>query len=221
MPAISSLKGNPALVVEDQGDIGSCTANSSTTALEFELAKAGKTVQLSRLYLYARSRQFEHTPLAEDSGCEIRDVVKVLAKLGDVLESDWPYDLTKWTVNPPAALDLKAASYKPTQYVSCPTLVSIKACLASGHPVIGGFQVPENMMSEECAKTGVVKLPTPKEGWEGGHAVLFTGYNDKLKLLQFQNSWSKAWGDGGYGYLPYDFVTKGYADDFWTLRRLP
>lgn len=219
MPSKASLKGQPGMKIEDQADIGSCTCNSGTTGDEFALKKEGIDVQLSRLWAYAEVRKLEGTPLSEDSGAEIRDVMKVLSKQGCPSEKSYPYDLSKWTHDPPAALAVEAAKHKVLMYYRCPTLSSIKASIAQGFPVVGGFSVPENMMSEECAKTGVVKVPAPKEGWEGGHAVLFTGYDNSKRLLQFQNSWSEAWGDGGYGYLPYDYVSNGWADDFWTIRR--
>jgi C1A family cysteine protease len=220
LPAKYSLKGQAGLKVEDQGDIGSCTCNSSTTALEFVLLKEKVDVQLSRLYAYARVRELEGTPLSDDSGAEIRDVVKVLAKFGDVLEAHWPYS-KNWQTSPPVTLDAEAGKHKAALYLRCGTLRTIKASIARGFPVIGGFQVPANMMSDEAAKTGIVKLVTT-EGWEGGHAVLFTGYGfifGGKSYLQFLNSWSSQWGDGGYGYLDEQFIVKGYADDFWTIRR--
>lgn len=217
LPSSVDLRTQKLIKIEDQGDIGSCTCNSSTTALEWALRKAGIDVQLSRLYAYARVRELEGTPLAEDSGAEIRDVMKVLAKWGCPAESLWPYDLHKWTIDPPPAIDVEAAKHKLTMYYRCPTLATIKASLAQGFPVAGGFTVPSNMMSDECAKTGVVKFdPTTNEG---GHAVCFVGYDDAKKWLIAANSWGEGWGDRGYFYLPFEFVTKGYASDFWTLRR--
>jgi Papain family cysteine protease len=37
----------------------------------------------------------------------------------------------------------------------------------------------------------------------GGHAILLVGYDDTKSMYTIMNSWSTAWGDGGYGYIPY------------------
>lgn len=225
LPRTRTLKGNIGLVVEDQADIGACTYNSSTSLFEFVIAKLlGVVLSLSRLWGYAKGREMEGTPLTEDSGSEIRNAMKLFTTLGCPEEKLWPYDTSKFSVRPPDSLLPEAAKHKSTLYYRCgtlskPSLLAIKASIAQGFPVVGGFSVPENMMSPACATTGVVKMPAPKEEFVGGHAVLFTGYDDEKQLLQFMNSWSKDWGDGGFGYLPYAFITGGYADDFWTIRR--
>ena len=63
----------------------------------------------------------------------------------------------------------------------------------------------------------------------GGHAIVAVGYDDKMPIenrdcglktkgaLLIRNSWGKAWGDEGYGWLPYDYVLKGLAIDFWSM----
>ena len=220
LPKKSSVRGQPGLRVEDQTTIGSCTCNSGTTAEEFALKKSGVDIQLSRLWAYVQVRKLEGTPLTEDSGAQIRNVMKVLAKIGCPPEASWPHDVSKLSVDPPAALLAEAATHQVQLYYNCGSLRAIKASIAQGFPVVGGFAVPENMFSTECTKTGVIQHPTSTEGFEGGHAVLFTGYDDSTQLLEFLNSWSEGWGNGGYGYLPYSFVKEGLATDFWTIRRV-
>jgi len=68
-----------------------------------------------------------------------------------------------------------------------------------------------------------------KERIEGRHAVVIVGFDDKMKVLNeygkvettgallIRNSWGKEWGDKGYGWLPYDYILKGLAEDFWSI----
>ncbi len=218
LPAVRSLSSEPYISqVEDQESLGSCTCNASSSAEEMVLKRGGRSVQLSRLWLYAEVRKLERTPLTEDSGAQIRNVMKVLAKKGCPLEPLYPYDLHLWTSNPPPTLEAEAIKNQVVVYYRCPGLTQIRASIAQGFPVAGGFRCPVTLTSDQTAQTGIVKY-APVEGFDGGHAVIFTGYNDKTRLLEFQNSWGVGWGKDGYGYLPYAYVDNGYADDFWTIR---
>ena len=68
--------------VEDQGQLGSCTANALVGNLEFLKKKAGHRVtNLSRLFVYYNERAMEGT-INDDAGAMIRDGVKSLVKLG-------------------------------------------------------------------------------------------------------------------------------------------
>ncbi len=208
--------------VEDQEDIGSCTANASTSALEFLYKKSGRPQpDFSRLFLYFATRVWvaQEDP-DSDNGAMIRDVMKALAKYGCCIEGMWPYERTKFHEQPNPACKVDAQAHQITYYYRCPNLRAIKACLAQGYPVIGGFAVPDSVTSEAVTKTGIIPYPKKDEGFLGGHCVLVIGHNDSPKHFKFKNSWSRRWGDNGFGYLPYDYVTNWLANDFWTIRRV-
>jgi C1A family cysteine protease len=70
---------------------------------------------------------------------------------------------------------------------------------------------------------GEIPYPSPGDTLEGGHAIVAIGYDDAKKIgkdkgaLLIRNSWGTEWGDKGYGWLPYSYVLKGLAVDFWSL----
>src|SRR5437016_4933114 len=76
----------------DQGELGSCTANAWAAAVMFDQKEQGLPIIMpSRLLVYYDERALEHTTRS-DSGAQIRDGAKVLAKQGVCPESEWPYD---------------------------------------------------------------------------------------------------------------------------------
>jgi len=224
LPPIADLRTQCPPVV-DQGNIGSCTANSSCSAMAFLERKAKQDILFSRLFLYAMTRHLEGTPLNEDSGAEIRDVMKSLSTYGVPYETEWPYVTSKFSIDPPAQVKTDALKHKAILYYRCPNLYSLKASLHQGFPVVIGFAVPDNMMSETTARTGIVLPPSPGESFDGGHAVLAVGYNVNMAIgnehgaVLCQNSWGTDWGQAGYFTMPYEYIgDDNLADDFWTIR---
>ena len=70
-------------------------------------------------------------------------------------------------------------------------------------------------------KNGEVLLPDNAQQMEWRHIVYLIGYDDNKKCFEFVNSWGNGWGDKGFGWLPYDYVTKGYVANPVTLIDLP
>ena len=207
--------------VYDQGELGSCTANAIAAAFEFDemKQKAPKASTPSRLFIYYGERAMEGT-VNEDSGAQIRDGIKVVATNGTCPETEWPYDITKFKQKPAQKCFNDAKKYKAVTYQRLiQDLNTMKGCLAEGFPFVFGITVYESMMTPEVAKTGIIPMPTTQEKVMGGHAILAVGYDDSKRTFKFRNSWGTGWGDKGYAYIPYAYLTDdNLATDFWTIR---
>jgi len=207
--------------VYDQGQLGSCTANAIAAAIQFDRMKqlSAQVFTPSRLFIYYNERVSEHT-VASDSGAQIRDGIKSVAKQGDCPEMEWPYVITKFKTKPPQNCYADALKYKAVSYQRLtPVLSQLKGCLVSGYPFVFGFTVYESFESAQVAKTGHASLPKSGEASIGGHAAMCVGYNDAQQWFIVRNSWGPKWGMKGYFTLPYPYlISANLASDFWTIR---
>jgi C1A family cysteine protease len=215
--------------VENQGSLGSCTANAGVGMLEyFERRTTGKHIDGSRLFLYKVTRELQG--IKGDDGAQLRDVMKAMVLFGVPPEKYWPYHITKFNDEPSNFCYAFAQNYQALKYYrldpagTSPTaaLAAIKKNLASALPAIFGFSVYSSIPPLGDGK-GEIPFPEKCDSLEGGHAVLAVGYDDSKKIgktkgaLLIRNSWSEGWGDKGYGWLPYAYVEQGLADDFWSM----
>jgi C1A family cysteine protease len=207
-------------VIEDQGNLGSCTGNALAGAIEFlERKNNVPFIDVSRLFIYYNERAIEGT-INSDSGAMLRDGIKTLKKQGVCSERKWPYIISKFAAKPRTACYKEALEHQITSYHRIITLDEMRTCLAEGFPFVFGFTVYESFQSQEVAKTGIVSMPQPDERAVGGHAVLGVGYDDAEKRFIVRNSWGTEWGQQGYFTMPYEYVAdRNLSDDFWTIRK--
>jgi C1A family cysteine protease len=207
--------------VYDQGELGSCTANALAGAMQYERHKQKLKPDFipSRLFIYYNERVMENS-VASDAGAQIRDGIKSIANQGDCPETEWPYDISKFTHKPGLKCYLDAVKYTAVQYQRVPQILNqMKGCLASGYPFVFGFSVYTGFETEAAEKSGEINMPGPKEKLLGGHAVVAVGYDDNSQRFIVRNSWGDGWGIKGYFTLPYAYLTDpNLADDLWTIR---
>jgi len=212
---------NVTFPIWNQGELGTCTANSSEEAVRYAVLKQGlPDVEPSRLFNYYNAGVLEGTE-TQDVGRYNRDAIKVTATLGSAPESDWSYDTgpTKFAQKPPQAAYDDATKYEALTYlrIDNTNLDEMKGCLAAGFPFIIGFTVYANFETGEVAATGVAQMPQGQV--LGGHSVLVVGYDDASQRFIARNSWGTGWGMQGYFTMPYAYFSNGnLADDSWTIR---
>jgi len=236
-PLKRARKGVPASVdlraacspIEDQGSLGSCTANAGVGLLEyFERRAHGKYLDGSRLFLYKATRNL--LGWKGDQGAYLRSTMKAMALFGVPPEEVRPYDVAAFDDEPPAfcyafAQNFKAIRYYRLDPAGTPgkdVLSAVKRNLAAGLPSMFGFTVYSSMPGIGEG-TGDIPYPRPGEAVKGGHAVVAVGYDDAHTIgdeegaLLIRNSWGVGWGERGYGWLPYRYVLEQGAVDFWSL----
>ena len=210
----------------DQGSMQSCTANSLVALVEFLLNKRGQLKErLSRLFLF--HNQYRDEPKMDpDYGPTLYSGLHALATYGVCYESLWPYSNNHLAyqrrppfntyVNASRNLDLRKITLKKVP----PLLPVIKYVLAiQQQPIVFGMEIYRSFKSSRTEKSGYVQMPRiTDDPYMFGHAVLAVGYDDTQQVIIFRNSWGPSWGDGGNGYLPYDYVlNRTYCNDFWTI----
>ena len=204
--------------IYDQGNLGSCTGFAICGAYSF-LAK--KPLKPSCLFQYYNERLLDGT-VGYDAGSSIYQSVQALEKFGVCGEKMWPYDISKFTMQPPQPCYDNAKLNMVTQANQIAVdLQQMKRCLANGYPFVFGIVVFPSFESEEVGRTGIVPNPEANEVSIGAHAMVVVGYDDAKQWFIVRNSWGTSWGGhGGYLFLPYSYLSNTQlCSDLWTIRK--
>jgi C1A family cysteine protease len=222
--------------IEDQGQLGSCTAHAGVGLIEYYIKKVyGRELDVSRLFLYKTTRNL--LGWSGDTGAFIRTTMGAMSIFGTPPERYWPYIIPEFDSEPPAFCYSYGKEFQAVQYFRLDNsiitkellLKRIKVLLAAGLPSMFGFTV-YNSIRQADNNDGKIPYPCIMDRVSGGHAVMAVGYDDDIEIvntnwrglktkgaLLIRNSWGENWGDEGYGWLPYAYVVDGLARDWWCL----
>jgi len=199
--------------VGNQLSEGTCVGFASVDGMkEYQENEEWKEYKdLSVRYVYDNCKKIDGYP--NEEGTEVRLAMKILCEKGVCYESCWPY-IPGIPGEPCPDADDQAKGFIGDGYwrVDGPDIIqAMKETLVANGPIVPGVIVFNGIFN---APGGVVPMPAEGEKWVGGHAICVVGYDDAKKWFKFKNSWGKTWGDGGYGYMSYDYMAE-YLMDVW------
>lgn len=222
--------------IEDQGQLGSCTANAAVGLIEYYQKKTkGRFIDMSRLFLYKVTRNL--LGLTGDTGAYLRTTMGAMVLFGSPPERYWPYKVQDFDKEPSAFMYSFAKEFQTIRYfrldppgVSRQDLLKrIKSFLNRKMPSMFGFTVYNSI--NQASSNGEIPFPCTTDIQAGGHAIVAIGFDDNKEIenkncglkttgaFRIRNSWGTNWGDNGLGWLPYDYVLQGLAVDWWSLIR--
>ena len=238
LPPRVDLRADFPPVIE-QGPLNSCTAATAAALIGyFEKKTFGWVTSPSIMFLYKVERNL--LGQSGDTGAFLRTAMQALRAFGVPPEKVWPYQAALLDVEPAPFHYAFAANFKATHYFRLDTvdtkpdvlLRRVKTALSLGLPPMYGMALFNSL---DSAGPGEIPFPGPFDVQQNLHALVAVGYDDAKTIsridprtgqplfsvgaLRVRNSWGPQWGEGGYGWVPYDYVLSGLTSDWWCLLR--
>ncbi|CAF3869935.1 unnamed protein product [Rotaria magnacalcarata] len=228
--------------VENQNPLGSCLACAVTGKYEFYYRvlhkylisgilewllknQNGEDIDVSPLFIYynARKQALKEGEKLKDNGSSIGCTLQTLNQIGVCKDETWKYDTKKAQVRPTEQAYMEATNNKIIRALEVNVdLIEMKTCLAQGYPFLFSLRLFKSFFG--TGKDGVIKSPKPSDKdatKHNRHAMVAVGYTNKTQEFIVRNSWGEKWGDEGYCYIKYDYMTDPklcfYA---WTIQTM-
>lgn len=192
--------------VKDQGQIGACTVFAISSIYEYILMRNfEEEADLSELFVYYNVRHHGGKEL-EDTGSSYQDVIASIGEQGICTEALHPYSRSLSDAPSDEAYhDGKLRRITKAVNVNI-SENDIKSAIQEGYPVAISLKIFDSF----TATSGFVKRPTDEEIESadfGYHAMVVVGYSDDTKFFLVRNSWGEHFGDKGYCYIPYSYIS--------------
>ena len=119
--------------IENQLNLGSCTANAGLGLLEYcERRAFGKHIDGSRLFLYKATRNL--LKWTGDTGAYLRSTMEALALFGVPPEEYWPYVVANFDAEPSAFLYSFGSNYQAVKYYRLDPSGTRRRCSTRSRP---------------------------------------------------------------------------------------
>lgn len=213
--------------IQNQGQQGSCVAFSLTSVFEYVVKlNTNQMMDLSEAFLYYNSRKLDAGEDFDpnlDDGTTFTSALRALSEYGLAEESYCKYDPSLWSVEPTKEAYDDASVRKLIKALNVERSVSaMKSALSEGYPVLASFTL---CRSFNPSANGLISMPgqdelaaladgSDQETLHNRHGMVIVGYDDKLQSFLVRNSWGVEWGNGGYCYVPYEYIENEHLLNF-------
>ena len=153
-----------------------------------------------------------------DTDMNVRSGFKALKRYGVCHADTFPNNEFYDDITPGSASYSEAELYKSIEYyrVYENDLSELRKCIAMGFPVIFALEFFESSGIED--EDNCVLTHSPEDDVSvGSFAFVAVGYDDLSGLIEFRNFRGESWGDNGYGFITYNYMTK-HAHSMWVVR---
>lgn len=206
----------------NQGTDPLCTAVVIAGLADYMAGRChGFRRRASVLFNYCTSRMLAGEP--HRRGSFLSFALSAWFRYGLVTERTWPHRTDLVDALPPEPVFDAALSWRERGFARLDSdelsgsqyVTALRTALAAELPV--SLDIPLHLDLARSFRSGLLGPPDPEARIIGRHAVLLCGYDDAADMFLVQNCWGPSWGDGGFGYLPYDLVRTGQARNSYTV----
>ena len=177
---------------------------------------------ISILYNYNLSRIYEESKLSDDDNSMIETCLQIIMEYKFCDAELLKYNILNKSTHPPLRCFENANLHKRLNFnyeKLSQDLKSIKMNLSQGYPVIVGIVIFESIY--KCINGLLLTPNSDKEKILGSHVIVLIGYDDDKQTFKFVNCLGKNWGNNGFGYIMYDYITNNQiAGDIYSLKYL-
>lgn len=169
-------------------------------------------------FIHYNARLDKNRVLKSTDDMNVRSSFKALRRHGVCHADTFPTEEFYDDIFPGDASYNEAQLYKSFEYyrVYNNDLFELRKCISMGFPVVFALQVFESSAiadGDNCVLTHLPENEVPL----GSFAFVAVGYNDISGLIEFRNFRGESWGDSGYGFISYNYMTM-HAHSMWILR---
>lgn len=188
--------------VEDVGQLLASAASAVTAALEYHCNRIGhKPTNLSTLFVHynARLASGHH---GANRGTTMDATLKAVVDHGACSEASWPFDPSKFSLQPPPAAYEQAKVFAGVRHGNPADPIE---ALALRYPVPAVVRVPRAAL-QEAARSGALPAVSADDAQRNGmeHALLLVGYDKAQRTFLARNCWGTQWGDRGHCTIGFD-----------------